>query len=354
MPAEQISTKTGTTPNGHRFDIGPHRFFTMNDEVRQLFVDIIADDLVKVARLTRIYYRKKFFHYPLTPLNALFGVGIFNTIGIITSYAKARARGVLNPKPIRSFEDWVVDRFGRRLSETFFKTYTEKVWGISCQQIAADWASQRIKGLSLSSAVMNALFKPKGRVIKTLVDEFMYPRLGAGQFYEKLAARIEEQGGTILLNTNVIRVFRDGFRVRSIEYNTQSGEDRRVSGNYFLSSIPLTELLDQFDPPPPFDVLKAARGLRYRNHIGVNLVIKGAAPFPDNWIYVHSPDVKMARICDYQNFSKEMGAEPDCHPLTIEYFSHPDDDLWTATDTALVELATNELVLNCVEERYFV
>jgi protoporphyrinogen oxidase len=330
--------------NGHRFDIGPHRFFTMNEEVRQLFVDIVGNDMVKVPRLTRIYYRKTFFHYPLTPLNALFGVGVFNTIGIITSYAMARTRRVLNPKPIRTFEDWVVDSFGRRLYETFFKTYTEKVWGISCRQIGADWASQRIKGLSLTSAVMNALFKSKGRVIKTLVDEFMYPRLGAGQFYEKMAARIEQQSGKILLNTTVTRVCRDGFRVRTVEYNTASGEVRQVSAGWFLSSAPLTELLDQFDPPPPPEVLAAARGLRYRNHIGVNLVIKGAAPFPDNWIYVHSPDVKMARISDYQNFSKEMGGYPDCHPLTAEYFVHPDEDLWAASDTALVELATNELV----------
>jgi protoporphyrinogen oxidase len=172
----------------------------------------------------------------------------------------------------------------------------------------------------------------------------MYSRLGAGQLYVKLAARIEEQGGTILLNTNVTHVFRDGFQVRSVKFKTGSGEDRQVSGDYFLSSIPLTDLLDQLAPPPPSEVVKAARGLRYRNHIGVNLVIKGAAPFPDNWIYVHSPDVKMARICDYQNFSREMGVESDCHPLTIEYFAHEDDDVWTATDRALVELATDELI----------
>jgi protoporphyrinogen oxidase len=331
------------TYNGHRSDIGPHRFFTMNREVQQLFVDILAEDIVRVPRLTRIYYRKKFFNYPLTPLNALFGVGIFNSFRIITSYLTACARRTLSPKPIRSFEDWVVDRFGRRLYETFFKTYTEKVWGISCQKIGSDWAGQRIKGLSLTAAVMNALFKPKGKVIKTLIDEFMYPRLGAGQLYEKLAARMEQQGGEIRLDANATRVLHDGFRVRAVEYRTARGELRQASGDFFLSSAPLTELLDQLDPPPPPEVLAAARGLRYRNHIGVNLVVKGAAPFPDNWIYIHSPDVKMARICDYQNFSKEMGREPDCHPLTIEYFVHPEEDLWAASDAALVELAAKEL-----------
>src|SRR5262245_34290537 len=175
-----------TTFAGCRFDIGPHRFFTKNQEVHALFVKVAAEDLLTVPRLTRIFYNNTYFNYPLTPLNALFGVGIRPSISILSRYINARARGA-DKRRIENFEDWVVNRFGRRLFETFFQTYTEKVWGISCTQIGADWASQRIKGLSLTTALVNALLKSKKKIVKTLVDEFIYPRLGAGQLYQKMA-----------------------------------------------------------------------------------------------------------------------------------------------------------------------
>ena len=171
-----------------RFDVGPHRFFTKNQEVHALFVKMAAEDLLSVPRLTRIFYNNTYFNYPLTPLNALFGVGVLSSISILSSYMSARARGAYGERRIENFEDWIVDHFGRRLFETFFKTYTERR-GIPCTQIGADWASQRIKGLSLTTALVNALFKPKKNIVKTLVDEFIYPRLGAGQLYEKMAAQ---------------------------------------------------------------------------------------------------------------------------------------------------------------------
>ena len=181
-----------TNFEGSRFDVGPHRFFTKNQEVHALFVKTAAEDLLSVPRLTRIFYNNTYFNYPLTPLNALFGVGILSSISILSSYMSARARGAYGERRIENFEDWIVDHFGRRLFETFFKTYTEKVWGIPCTQIGADWASQRIKGLSLTTALVNALFKPKKNIVKTLVDEFIYPRLGAGQLYEKMAASVQQ------------------------------------------------------------------------------------------------------------------------------------------------------------------
>ena len=328
---------------GSRYDVGPHRFFTMNKEVNELFADVCGSDVVRVPRLTRIYYRHKYFDYPLTPVNALFGMGIVNSAQILASYASARAKRIANRGEVDSFEDWIVDRFGRKLFETFFKTYTEKVWGVSCQQIGADWAAQRIKGLSLTSAITNAFFKPKTK-IKTLVDEFMYPRLGAGMLYEKMRDRVREGGGEVLTGATVVRYVRDGQRVTGVDL-VRAGEPSttRVSGDFYLSSAPLTEILEMMTPPPPDAVMRAAQGLRYRNHIGVKLEVEGASPFPDNWIYVHSPDVRMARISNYHNFSTQMGRAPNIHPLTVEYFCFPDDDLWNRSDEALIELAKAEL-----------
>lgn len=328
---------------GCRFDIGPHRFFTLNAEVRQLFVDVCGEDIRSVPRLTRIFYKQKYFNYPLTPLNALFGMGILTSVQILLSYVAARLRRFFSNPPILSFEDWVTDRFGRRLYETFFKTYTEKVWGIPCTRIGADWAGQRIKGLSLIEAIKNAVFNSKKKVIKTLVDEFYYPRLGAGQLYEKMETMVMAGGGAVLKNRTVTRINRQGLRATSVEYRDQSGGQTVLDGDFFLSSAPLTELLTQLNPPPPDSVLEAARGLNYRNHIGVNLVIEGPSPFPDNWIYVHSPDVRMARISDYLNFSRDMTGSPNIHALTIEYFCFPGDDIWESTEEQLVERAVVEL-----------
>ncbi len=327
---------------GSRYDIGPHRFFTQNEEIKNLFIEIGGDDIINVPRLTRIYYRGRYFYYPLTPLNALFGMGIINSFTILMSYGMARVRGILGMTNIESFEDWTVDRFGRKLFETFFKTYTEKVWGIPCHQIGADWAAQRIKGLSLTTAVINALFKPRKK-IKTLVDEFMYFRLGAGQLYENMAGRVTDLGGEVHRGKRVTALHRDGKRITGADWKDGTGNTGRVAGDFYLSSAPLTEILEMIDPTPPEAVMNACRGLRYRNHIGVKLEVQGKAPFPDNWIYVHSMDVKMARIANYHNFSEEMGREPDIHPLTVEYFCYETDDVWNMTDDKLVDLATREL-----------
>ncbi len=332
-----------TNFDGFRFDIGPHRFFTKNQEVHALFVDTVGADLLNVPRLTRIFYNNKYFNYPLTPLNALFGVGIAPSISILSSYLAARARNAYGERPIENFEDWVVDRFGRRLFETFFKTYTEKVWGIPCTQIGADWASQRIKGLSLSTALANALFKSRKNTVKTLVDEFVYPRLGAGQLYEKMAANVQRGGSSVMTNARMCRIRRDGMCVRAVEVEDKQSTRYDVEGNYFLVSAPLTDMIEMMYPSAPPEVLSACRTLRYRNHIGVNLVVEGK-PFPDNWIYVHSREVGMARIANYANFSSAMSDRPGVSPLTVEYFCFPGDTLWDAPDDALIDRAKRELM----------
>ena len=326
---------------GSKFDIGPHRFFTTNREVQSLFVETVGNALIQVPRLTRIFYNNKYFDYPLTPLNALFGVGVMSSAAIFASYMAARTRTMLHPKAPVNFEDWIVDRFGRRLYQTFFKTYTEKVWGIPCTQIGADWAGQRIKGLSLSSAVINAVFKPKSKVIKTLVDEFIYPRDGAGQLYEKMATIVEARGSQVTLNSDVRSIRRDGNRVCAIIVD-QQGTLTAVEGRKFLVSAPLTDIVEMMNPAAPPEVLDACRSLRYRNHVGVNLLIEGS-PFPDNWIYIHSKEVGMARISNYANFSPAMASRPGLSPMTIEYFTSPGDGVWEAPDAELRERVIAEL-----------
>ena len=302
--------------------MGPHRFFTKNQEVHGLFVETVAEDLLKVPRLTRIFYNNKYFNYPLTPLNALFGVGLLSSLSMLSSYTMARAARALGDPPIRNFEDWVVDQFGRRLFETFFKTYTEKVWGIPCTQIGADWAGQRIKGLSLTTAVTNALFKPKKNIIKTLVDEFIYPRLGAGQLYEKMAGNVMRTGSRVITGARVTRIRRDNLRVTAVE--VEDGERPALCGG--RPPVPGERAADRNDrddvPEPPSEVLSACRALRYRNHVGVNLVVEGRL-FPDQWIYVHSKEVGISRIANYANFSPAMAARPGLNPLTVEYFCFP-------------------------------
>lgn len=328
---------------GNRFDIGPHRFFTRNEDVASLYLKVLGDDVIRVSRLTRIMYGGKYFNYPLTPLNALSGVGVAASAGILGSYAAARTRRWARPQPVETFEDWVVDKFGRRLFDTFFKTYTEKVWGVSCTQIGADWADQRIKGLSLGTAIAHAIFKSKSGGVKTLVDEFSYPRRGAGQAYEKMAAQVSGRHlSTVLLGATAKYIRREGTLVRAVGFVDADGKVGEAEGRQFLVSAPLTDLIDMITPPVPAQVADACRALRYRNHVGVNLVVEGN-PFPDNWIYVHAKEVAMARIANYRNFSPQMASSPGVSPLTVEYFTFANDNLWNADDQSLVQRAISEL-----------
>ena len=326
---------------GSRFDIGPHRFFTKNEEVRQLFTGLLGDALVRVRRQTRILSAGTFFDYPLTPLNAMSGISIKQGVAIAGSYASARIRALCSQAPITTFEDWIVARFGRHLYQTFFKCYTEKVWGIPCDQISADWAAQRIKGLSLMTAIRNAVKRDGTKKIKTLADEFIYPRCGAGQVYEAMEAAIMRQGGTIATGTRIKEFRREGTHILAVVADSASGL-YDIPGSFFLASLPLTDLIEMIRPEAPTEVLRAARELRYREHIAVNLVVDGC-PFPDNWIYVHSPEVRVARIANYRNFSPAMAGSDDVSPLTVEYFASPGDELSRASDAALIELAVREL-----------
>ncbi|HEY1793745.1 MAG TPA: NAD(P)/FAD-dependent oxidoreductase [Opitutaceae bacterium] len=329
--------------DGYRFDIGGHRFFSKSEQVTNWWRERLPDDFIQVKRMSRIYYRGRYFDYPLKPMNALKNLGLLTSIGCVASYFWAR---VFPKKPELSLEDWVQNRFGRRLFRIFFKTYTEKVWGIPTSELSADWAAQRIKGLSLSKAILSAFSRsPSGghAVVKTLIDTFSYPRLGPGQMWEKTASDIRIMGGTLTMGTEAKKIRHSAGRVSSIVARDSANGEKSFSGDQFIVSMPLRETVLAMDPPPPEQVLAAARGLRYRDFLTVALVVEGANPFPDNWIYIHEPGVKMGRIQNFKNWSESMIGRPETTCLGLEYFCFEGDGLWNSSDEDLVELGKREL-----------
>jgi protoporphyrinogen oxidase len=323
---------------GFHFDMGGHRFFTKVDEVQKIWQEVLGPDFRRRPRLSRIYYDGRFFHYPLKPLNALAGLGLWRALLVMLSYL----RWQLFPyKEERTFEQWVTNRFGRRLFLTFFKTYTEKVWGIPCSELRAEWAAQRIKDLSLRSAVVAMFVKP-GKTIKTLIEEFDYPRLGPGMMWRAAADEIRRLGGAVRLDAEVTAVRRTGWRVDSVVHAGPRGEEI-VPGEQFLSSMPVTQLVLRLEPPAPDAVREAARRLTYRDFLTVCLIVDRPDPFPDNWIYVHAPEVKVGRIQNFRSWSSDMVPDPAKASLGLEYFCSEGDALWSLPDEALIRLGGEEL-----------
>jgi protoporphyrinogen oxidase len=330
--------------NGYHFDIGGHRFFTKVKAVEDMWREVLPDgQFLRRPRLSRIYYDKQFFHYPLRPVNALFGLGLLNSLLIVMSYFAAQ---MFPQRPEDTFDRWVSNRFGKRLYRTFFKTYTEKVWGIPCNEIRAEWAAQRIQGLSLLTAVKNALLRPqpgdKNALIKTLIDEFDYPARGPGMMWETVTDLVRQRGGQVLLGADVRRIRRSAHRVEAVDVQTAEGAVV-LPGTDFISSMPVRDLIECLDPLPPAPVLKAARELHYRDFLTVALIIDRADLFPDNWIYVHDPEVRVGRIQNFKNWSPAMVPDPRKTCLGLEYFCFEGDDLWAMADDALVALATKEI-----------
>jgi protoporphyrinogen oxidase len=325
--------------NGYRFDIGGHRFYTKVPAVEEIWREILGDDLLTRSRLSRIYYNGKFFSYPLKPLSALEGLGLVETLRCLASYGRARLKPL---RPEDDFASWVTNRFGSRLFELFFKTYTEKVWGIPCTEIQAEWAAQRIRGLSLSTAIKNAVFGERAQnkkdVVKTLVDRFQYPRHGPGMMWERTRDEVEKRGSSVRLNAPVTRIFwRDG----AVEGVEAGGEV--FTGRHFISSIAIRDLIECMMPSPPESVMQAAAQLQYRDFLTVALVLRRRDIFPDNWIYVHDPSVRMGRIQNFNNWSPEMVPDPETTCLGLEYFCFEGDGLWSMPDEELMELGKVEL-----------
>lgn len=323
----------------HIVDLGPHRFFTKTEVVNELWEEVIGDELLDVDRLTRIFFGGKFFYYPLRPWNAFFGLGPLRTAAAIASFLHVS----LFPHPDEStFDGWVTNRFGKVLFQTFFETYTEKLWGLPCDRIGADWAAQRIKGLSLMEAIRNALFGSTGT--KTLIDRFRYPRHGTGSVYLRMQELIEGAGGAVDTGHRARTIRHDGAgRILSVVADTPEGEEEFPVGE-LISTMPLTLLVEGLDPPAPPEVLEACSRLRYRNTVLVYVLVEGKDLFPDNWIYIHSPDVEMGRLTNFRNWSPHLAPEDSTRtPLVVEYWCFEEDELWTRPEEELVTQAGREL-----------
>jgi protoporphyrinogen oxidase len=324
----------------YRFDIGGHRFFTKYPPVQALWEEILGEDFLEVPRLSRIHYDGKYFDYPLKPLNALKGLGPINAARIGLSYLRAH----LDPNPVEeNFEQWVTNRFGQRLYEIFFKTYTEKVWGIPCTEIRAEWAAQRIQGLSLARAVLSATaLNRRAPAIKTLINSFHYPRLGPGQMWEMCQARIGDMGSKVLLNHRVAGIRLEDGRATAVEADSPDGPVT-FEADHVITTLPLRNLVRSFRPPAPATVRDAAEGLRYRDFLVVALVLDREDLFPDNWIYIHTPGVRVGRVQNFNNWSAAMVPVPGRTCLGLEYFCFAGDGMWTMADADLIDLATREL-----------
>jgi protoporphyrinogen oxidase len=330
------------TYKGYRFDIGGHRFFTKVGEVKAVWQEILGDDFIQTPRLSRIYYDGKFYDYPLSLLKTLRNLGLITSGLILFSYLKAKFHKYRNPDfEAETFEEWVIDCFGERLYRIFFKTYTEKVWGIPCSQIRADWAAQRIQNMSLKQAVINAIFG--SQTAKSLIKKFDYPRLGPGMMWERCQELLSQHGSPVHLNTEVVRVEREGNRITKVVAATGDRTFDLVS-DYFISSMPIATLVHRLDPLPPPEVLAAARGLKYRDFLIVSLIIDQPHLFPDNWLYIHSPKFRVGRIQNFKNWSPEMVPDSSKSCLGMEYFCSQGDNLWEMSNAALIDLATEEIM----------
>ena len=325
------------TYKGYYFDVGGHRFFSKHAQVSGLWQQMMGEDFLKVSRKSRIYYKGRFFDYPLRPLNALSNLGIFESFRIVSSYLKSQLWPYTEEK---TFEQWVSNRFGKRLYEIFFKTYTEKVWGISCKQIKADWAAQRIKSLSLATAVLNSLFGIQKT--KTLIDEFNYPSKGPGMMWQRFQEKVKAGGGTVLLNSKVLGLNHENGRITFV--NFVKGEKRlQIPVEHCISSAPITDLVSMLDPKAPEEVLEAARNLSYRAFFIVVFIIDKPSLFSDQWIYIHNPNVRVGRIQNFKNWSASMVADPNKTSIGMEYFCNEGDDLWIVPDSELAQMASHEL-----------
>ena len=321
--------------DGYRFDLGGHRFFTKSREVDDLWHEVMQEEFLLRPRMSRIHWNGRFLDYPLNGADVVRKLGPVELTRAFFSYLAAATR----PKGREeNLEQWVSNRFGRRLYELFFRSYTEKVWGVPCTEIRAEWAAQRIKGLSFFSAARSALLGNRGNKVKSLIKEFHYPRFGPGQMWDTMSAEIERLGGEVRLGAPVTRLDLEDGRVVAVE---AGGE--LIRPEHVVSSLDLRAVVGMASPEVAASVRTAAQGLRYRDFLTVALVLDGEDLFPDNWIYIHEPAVRVGRIQNYRSWSPWMVPDPSKACVGLEYFCFAGDDLWSMRDEELVALATREL-----------
>lgn len=331
---------------GYRFDIGGHRFFSKSEQVVNLWNEILPDDFIQRPRMSRIYYEGKFYSYPLRAFEALWNLGIVRSTLCMASFAKAKA---FPKRDVKSFQDWTTNQFGHKLFSIFFKTYTEKVWGMPCDEMSADWAAQRIKGLSLGAAVLDGLKrslglnkKPNnGMQTKTLLETFRYPRLGPGMMWDAARDKIEAAGGKVLMGHSMKQLATDGNGGWRLASTRDDGGETVIRARHAISSAPMRELAARLHPLPA-TTIEASR-LKYRDFLTVALKIRSEELFPDNWIYIHDSKVQVGRIQNFRSWSPEMVPDESVACVGLEYFCFEGDTLWAATDDELVALATREM-----------
>ncbi|WP_230292410.1 NAD(P)/FAD-dependent oxidoreductase [Croceicoccus sp. Ery5] len=331
---------------GYRFDIGGHRFFSKSQAVVDLWSEILPDDFISRPRMSRIYYEGKFYSYPLRAFEALRNLGLWRSAMCMASFAKVQ---MFPRKQVKSFEDWTVNQFGEKLYSIFFKTYTEKVWGMPCDEMSADWAAQRIKGLSLWGAVVDGLKrslglnrKPNnGMQAKTLLEEFRYPRLGPGMMWEAARDHVEAGGNRVLMGHALKQLASDGEGGWRLDAVTVDGSERIIRAKHAISSAPMRELAARLSPVP--DAVLDASGLKYRDFLTVALKIRSKDLFPDNWIYIHDSKVQVGRIQNFRSWSPEMVPDSTVACVGLEYFCFEGDGLWASSDDDLIALATREM-----------
>lgn len=326
---------------GFRFDIGGHRWFTKNEELERWFLKLMEGELVRVNRISRIYFDQKYYHYPIRIKNVLKNAGLFTSAHAVLSYIAARANPSANRSASANMESAYVQQFGRKLYEMFFQRYSEKVWGRPCTEISADWVEQRTKGLSIVTAVREALVGSKTKS-ESLIEEFWYPRLGYSRICERMAEDIRLAGGEIRLNSAVLSVVHDRNQVCGVNYKTPDGQTEFVSADAVVSSIPLPVLARNLDPPPPQEVIDAARKLTFRDLITVNLMLDREQVTQDTWLYIHDREIPFARIHEPKNWSPDM-APPGKTSLVAEVFCSMGDELWKRTDEELCDLVVHHL-----------
>jgi protoporphyrinogen oxidase len=324
---------------GYYFDQGGHRFFTKNDEINRIWHESLKQDFLKRPRLSRIYYKNKFYSYPIKLPEVIRNLGIWQSFQVLVSYFWSK---IFPYRKEDSFEQWVSNRFGKKLYNTFFKSYTEKVWGIPCTEIKAEWAAQRIKNLSLVTAVLNAVFGNRGNKIKTLISEFEYPKYGPGMMWNGMAKRITSLGGEVEFGTEITKINIEAKKVKSVIVSGKNGE-KELKADHLLSSMPLREMVLKIHPEPEKRFVEAARKLKYRDFLTVALIIDEENMFPDNWIYIHAPEVKLGRIQNFKNWSSFMTPDSKKTCLGLEYFCFEGDDIWNMDDNDLIKLGTEEL-----------
>jgi protoporphyrinogen oxidase len=322
--------------DGYRFDLGGHRFYTKFSEIEELYDDLLGKNMLVRKRLSRIYYNKKFFSYPLEGFDVIKKLGPVTSAQILLSYIGRRMRPY---KEEKNFNQWVGNRFGDKLFSIFFKSYTEKVWGIPTDELSAQWASQRIQNFSFAKAVVNAFLKVNPGNAKTIITRFRYPKHGPGMFYERMERDIEKWGGRVYKNCDVVGIKTKRMKIVSVMVKPKRGRKKEVRLDKLVSTMPLDRLM--FLLKPSENMRGVLKGLSFRNFVSVALVVK-KNPFPDNWIYIHDPDVKVGRVQNFRNWSPYMTRDRKYTPIGMEYFASEGDEVWNMSEEGLVGLAKKE------------